>query len=361
MGGAVTLTGLFLTGQITSARVPAAAIFGTCGQGLRAGGDVKERGVLVGRIESIQRIENGRCRVNLSLFPQSIEQIPANVGAQIRAKTVFGEKWVELLYPEDPDDDRIAADDVIEATIDPLEVETILNVALPLLDAIDPEYLAGALEALATGFVGHEEAAIRGIESGSDAVRVANENTRLFNKGVDQLAESAAVFADVDEDLVASIERLDVLNDFTTENAALIRSNLDKVPELLRELSVLFETRFVDFTQIANQGASVVNILAARTDDLDRLLHVLPIFNSGWIRNLDYTCRQRSTSDVHAQGEPIPGRCWRVHNLIAPSRGAYAPGEEPGPDAPLDYDALGVESPTELERLLFAPAAEGST
>ena len=354
------MTGLFLTGQITSARVPTAALFGTCGQGLRAGGDVKERGVLVGRIESIQRIENGKCRVNMSLFPASIEQIPANVGAQIRAKTVFGEKWVELLYPEDPDDDRIAANDIIEDTIDPLEVETILNVALPLLDAIDPEYLAGALEALATGFVGHEDAVIRGIESGSEAVRVANENTRLFNKGVDQLAEAAAVFDRVDEDLVASMERLNVLNDFTTENASLIRSNLQKAPALLRELSTLFETRLVDFTRIAVQGASVVNILAARTDDLDRLLQVLPVFNASWVRNLDYTCRQRSTSDVHSPGDRIPGRCWRVHNLIAPSQGAYAPGEEPDPDTPLDYRSLGFDSPTELERLLFAPAAEGS-
>ncbi|MDQ4065594.1 MAG: MCE family protein [Actinomycetota bacterium] len=356
----MTLTGLFLTGQITSARVPAAAVFGTCGQGLRAGGDVKERGVLVGRIESIERLDDGRCRVNVSLFPESIEQIPANIGAQIRAKTVFGEKWVEFLYPEDPSDDTIAANDVIEETIDPLEVETILNVALPLLDAIDPEYLAGALEALATGFVGHEDAAIRGIESGSEAVRVANENTRLFNKGVDQLAEAAAVFDRVDEDLIGSMERLDVLNDFTTENAALINENLEKAPALLRELSTLFETRFVDFTRIANSGASVVNVLAARTDDLDRLLHVLPIFNAGWIRNLDYTCTQRSTSDVRSPGERIPGRCWRVHNLIAPSRGAYAPGEEPDPGTTLDYRSLGFDSPTELERLLFAPAAEVS-
>lgn len=354
----MTLTGLFLTGQITAARVPAAAVFGTCGQGLREGGDVKERGVLVGRIEAIRRLENGQCRVDMALFPDAIDQIPANVGAQIRAKTVFGEKWVELLYPSAPSDDRIAANDVIKETIDPLEVETILNVALPLLDAIDPEYLAGALEALATGFVGHEDAAIRGIESGSEAVRVANENTRLFNKGVDQLAEAAAVFDRVDEDLVASMDRLDVLNDFTTENAALIRSNLEKAPALLRELSILFETRFVDFTTIVDQGATVVGVLAARADDLDRLLHVLPIFNAGWIRNLDYQCTQRSTSDTRSPGERIPGRCWRVHNLIAPSRGAYAPGEEPDPDAPLDYQSLGFASPNELERLLFAPAAE---
>ena len=102
VAGAVVMTALFLTGQIRSARVPAAAIFGTCGQGLRVGGDVKERGVLVGRIDKIARLDDGRCRVDVALLPSSIEQIPANVGAQVRAKTIFGEKWVELLYPDDP-------------------------------------------------------------------------------------------------------------------------------------------------------------------------------------------------------------------------------------------------------------------
>ncbi|HEV3471616.1 MAG TPA: MCE family protein [Actinomycetota bacterium] len=361
MAGGVVLTGMFLTGQIRSARVPAAAVFGTCGQGLRVGGDVKERGVLVGRIDGIERLDDGRCRVELALFPTSIEQIPANVGAQVRAKTIFGEKWVELLYPEDPADERLAADDVIEETIDPLEVETILNVALPLLDAIDPEYLAGALEALASGFTGHEGAAIRGIEAGSEAVRVANENTALFKKGVDQLAESAEVFNRVDEDLLASLRRLDELNNFTTENSQLIAENLEKAPALLRELSVLFETRIVDLTRVVDSGATVVGVLAARASDIDRLLEVLPVFNSSWIRNLDHTCTQRSTSDVRSQGERVPGRCWRVHNLLSQSQGEYAPGEEPNPDAALDYSRLGFEAPSQLERVLFAPAAEERT
>lgn len=361
LAGAVVLTGLFLTGQIRSARVPAAAVFGTCGQGLRVGGDVKERGVLVGRIDKIARLDDGRCRVDVALFPASIEQIPRNVGAQVRAKTIFGEKWVELLYPDDPVEERLVADQVIEETIDPLEVETILNVALPLLDAIDPEYLAGALEALASGFIGHEPAAIRGIEAGTEAVRVANENTALFKKGVNQLADSAEVFNQIDEDLLASLRRLDELNNFTTENSQLIAENLEKAPALLRELSVLFETRFFDLTRIVDRGATVVGVLAARTSDLDRLLEVLPVFNSAWIRNLDHTCTQRSTSDVRSQGERVPGRCWRVHNLLSPSQGEYAPGEEPNPNGPLDYSGLGFDEPTQLQRVLFAPAARGAT
>src|SRR3712207_328979 len=131
MAGATALTGLTLTGDLFANSANAFAEFENCGQGLREGGDVKLRGVLVGRIGPISRKDaTGHCRVALKLFPEEVKQVPSNSGAQIRAKTVFGEKWVEILYPEAPQG-TIAAGDVIplDRTIDPLEVETILNTA----------------------------------------------------------------------------------------------------------------------------------------------------------------------------------------------------------------------------------------
>jgi phospholipid/cholesterol/gamma-HCH transport system substrate-binding protein len=351
---------MFLTGSIKAAAQPATAVFGNCGQGLHEGGDVKTRGVLIGRIETITRLDNGDCEIELSLFPASVEQIPSNVAAQVRAKTIFGEKWVELLYPQDPASDSIEPGAVISETIDPLEIETILNVALPILDAIDPEHLAGALEALAGGFVGHEDAAIRGIQSGTEAVAVANENRALFKKGLNQLAESSEVFNEVDEDLLAALDNLDKLGRFTAQNSDLIAENLRRTPTLLRELSELFETRFVDLTRIVDRGATVIGILASRTDDLERLLTELPKFNSNWIRNLSHQCRYRQAPSEPGKniGDPVPGRCWRVHNILSSSQGAYAPGQGPGPNqsSATSFEALGIANPSNLDRILFAPA-----
>lgn len=350
--GAVALTGMMLTGAIKGKVVNTTAVFDNCGQGLRVGGDVKLRGVLVGRLESIQLLD-GDCHVGMDLFPESIDQIPGNVGAEVRAKTVFGEKWVELTFPDDPEEARIAAGDTIEKenTLDPLEVETILNVALPLLDAIDPEHLAGALEALAEGFVGHEDAAIAGIEAGIEALRPFNDNEGRLEDGIDQLASSAEVFAEVDDDLLDALDNLDDVNRFAVENEALIEENFVKAPELLQELSTLFDSHFNDFTRIVDRGATVIGVLAARADDLDRLLNVLPKFNSGWIRNLDHQCRYRQATDEpgKAKGDPVPGRCWRVHNLISHSRGAYAPGQEPRPGGNRNSEPGGLEQ-------LFTPA-----
>jgi virulence factor Mce-like protein len=351
-GGMVAGTGMMLTGAIKSDVVTTTAIFDICGQGIREGGDVKLRGVLVGRIADIRLLDSD-CHISLDLFPEQVDQIPENVGAQIRAKTVFGEKWVELLFPDDPADARIAQGDEIakDQTIDPLEVETILNVALPLLDAINPENLAGALEALAGGFVGHEEAAIKGIKDGIAALKPFNENRKNLESGIDQLAASAEVLSDVDDDLLEALANLDDLNRFTVANEALIEKNFQKAPELLGSLSNLFDTHFVDFTRIVDRGATVIGVLAARSNDLDRLLEALPKFNSGWIRNLDHNCRYRQATDEPGKsvGDRVPGRCWRVHNIISHSRGPYAPGEEPRPN----NDS--APAPANLRGVLFAP------
>ena len=370
MAGAVGATWLMLTGAIHGKEVIAYADFRVCGQGLRTNGDVKERGVLVGTIGDIEVNRSGDgnvCRVEMQLKPDAVSQIPANVGAQIRAKTFFGEKWLELLYPENPSDEHIAAGQVIgiDETIDPLEVETILNTGLPVLQAIDPERLSGALTALTEGFIGNEDDVIRGILRGNDALTPLNRRKALLEKGIRQLAESGEILDRVSPDLLTAMSNLNRLNAFTIENQALLAENLQKAPELLREVSDLFLAQFGNLTKIVDRGATVIGLLAARVDDLDRLLTELPKFNAKWIRNLNHTCRfrQQSTEPGKSQGDVVPGRCWRVHNLVVESRGAYAPGEEPRPrkrkkkdvDA-ADYAAIGIPDATALDRLLYAPA-----
>lgn len=364
MAGAVALTGLMLTGRLFQNSADAFAEFENCGQGLRVGGDVKLRGVLVGSIGALERVDEGDCRVRMDLFHESVDQIPANAGAEIRAKTVFGEKWVELVYPDDPETARIAAGDVIpkERTLDPLEVETILNTGLPLLEAVDPENLAAALEALAEGFSGQEDEAVAAIREGIRALEPLNDDKALLAEGIEQLKASSEVLDDVDEDLLEALDNLDSVNEFTVANAALIDENLNRAPLLLDELSVLFETRFGDLTKLVDRGATVIGIISSRTSDLEKLLEVLPQFNSRWIRNLTPTCTYRqTTTEPGAQvGDRVPGRCWRVHNIISHSQGAYGPGDEQRPNprtaTAADFERLGLDPTSDLGRLLYSPA-----
>jgi hypothetical protein len=158
------------------------------------------------------------------------------------------------------------------------------------------------------------------------------------------------------------MDNLDAVNEFTIENQALIAENLDRAPLLLDELSGLFETRFGDLTKLVDRGATVIGIISARTDDLEKLLRVLPQFNQKWIRNLAPPCpfRQATTEPGAEVGDRVPGRCWRVHNIISHSQGAYGPDEEPKPRTATaaDYEKLGLEDPSDLAKLLYSPALD---
>src|SRR5688572_5474021 len=97
--GAVAVTGRFLAGGFQGG-VRVSAVFSSkgVGQQLPIGGDVKVRGVLVGRIAGMELADDGTAVVELRL-DQDVE-LSRDSAAEIRSKTIFGQKWVELIPPE---------------------------------------------------------------------------------------------------------------------------------------------------------------------------------------------------------------------------------------------------------------------
>jgi len=97
--------------------------------------------------------------------------IPADVTARLLPKTLFGEKFVSLVPPENATDAgkaRIAAGDVIpeDRSQSAREVEQVLNDLLPLLQAVKPQQLATTLGALSQSLSG------RGAELGRTLVQL---------------------------------------------------------------------------------------------------------------------------------------------------------------------------------------------
>ncbi len=86
---ALYLGGAFLPGYEVTAH------FARAGQLLRSGSDVKLRGVLVGSVSTIEvERRTGKARIGLRLFEE--HEVPENVEAAVRAKTLFGEKYIDV-------------------------------------------------------------------------------------------------------------------------------------------------------------------------------------------------------------------------------------------------------------------------
>jgi len=72
------------------------------------------RGVQIGRVGQVTGAQD-HVSLKLEIDPDQLKFIPANVGAHIRAGTLFSGKFVELVYPSDPSPQRLAAGAVIRS------------------------------------------------------------------------------------------------------------------------------------------------------------------------------------------------------------------------------------------------------
>ena len=95
--------------------------------------------------------------LKLEIYPDQIKHIPANVEAQIRATTVFGAKFVDLVYPSDPSAQRLEAGQVLQSRNVATEVNTVFENLVGVLDQIDTAKLNSVLSALAEGVRGKGE------------------------------------------------------------------------------------------------------------------------------------------------------------------------------------------------------------
>src|SRR3954453_11905757 len=122
---------------------------------LLPGSDVKTRGVIVGSVDTITSDGNG-ATLRLRLNPAKAETLPANVTVRMLPKTLFGEKYVDLVLPAQPAATHLSAGTVIaeDQTKATLEIDQALNDLLPLLRTVPPVELNHALTGIATALEG---------------------------------------------------------------------------------------------------------------------------------------------------------------------------------------------------------------
>ena len=111
--GLITLSIALFSGKI-SRSVPVVLTSDRAGLVMYTGARVKMRGVEVGHVATINAKQGGPgVRLQLDIDRDQIKYIPANVGAQIKATTAFGTKYVDLIYPDDPSPKRLTSGQVL--------------------------------------------------------------------------------------------------------------------------------------------------------------------------------------------------------------------------------------------------------
>ena len=193
------------------------------GNQLSTGGDVKARGLVVGRIDEVSTDGDG-AKIKLALEPDAAEMIPSDTRARLLPKTLFGEKFVSLEFEDISPSEPLSDGDVITQDRSALarETEETLNNLLPLLQTLRPAQLSTTLNALSTALRG------RGDQIGENLVLV-DSYLKEFNPEIPTLGENFRGVADFADNLEAA--RPDILA--LLDNLSAINRNLvDQEQEL---------------------------------------------------------------------------------------------------------------------------------
>lgn len=120
--------------------------------------DVKFRGVRVGEIRGMERSADGTVRLEVSLDNGAAGNVPSDVQARILPKTLFGERFVDLVSGSEGAD-PIAAGSVVQqdASVRTVALQQVFDDLYPVLTAVNPADLNRALAAVATAVRGRGE------------------------------------------------------------------------------------------------------------------------------------------------------------------------------------------------------------
>jgi phospholipid/cholesterol/gamma-HCH transport system substrate-binding protein len=187
-------------------------------------GDVRLNGVLVGQVREISQ-DGKEAEIKVALEPDAAKEIPENVEVQILPTTLFGQKYLSLIRPDDPSAEAIANDAVIPSSRVETNVELsrILTDLFPLLRSVRPADLNMTLNALATALEG------RGGQLGETLDQLDGYLTEI-DDALPTLREDLVALADVaDTYELAAPDLVDMLGNVTVTGQTVLdeREQLD--------------------------------------------------------------------------------------------------------------------------------------
>jgi phospholipid/cholesterol/gamma-HCH transport system substrate-binding protein len=194
------------------------------------GAKVTFNGVQIGRVASISEVQqDGRpaAKFILDVYPRYVKLIPANVDANIKATTVFGQKYVSLTSPKNPTPQRITPRDVIDARSVTTEINTLFQTITSIAQKVDPVKVNLTLSAAAQALNGLGDKFGQALINGNAVLDDVNPQMPQIRHDILQLAALGDIYANAAPDL------LDFLNNAVTTARTLHRQQKELDQALL--------------------------------------------------------------------------------------------------------------------------------
>lgn len=189
-------------GKLTP-KTPLTLVSDRAGLVMDPGSKVTYNGVEIGRVSTISAINRDgqqMAKLNLEIQPRFINLIPSNVNAEIKASTVFGNKYVAFTSPKDPTKARISSSDVIDVSHVTTEFNTLFETLTSISEKVDPVKLNLTLSAAAESLNGLGTKFGQSILAGNAILDDINPQMPQIRSNIRQLANLADVYAKASPD-----------------------------------------------------------------------------------------------------------------------------------------------------------------
>jgi phospholipid/cholesterol/gamma-HCH transport system substrate-binding protein len=245
------------------------------GMQLGRGADVKVRGVVIGDVREITA-DGAGASLRLALDPAMTPGIPATVTARLVPKTLFGEKYVDLVAPSPAGaaspalkSGAVIGQDHSQTAV---ELERILDRTLPLLQAIAPDKLATVLGALSYALEG------RGERTGKDLVALDTILTELnaemptISNDVRQLAKVLDTYDGAANDVLSILRDVTVTANTVTDQRAQLAGLLADTTDVAGTARTFLDRHDDRLIQLGQVTRPVLDLLAAYSPEYPCLL-----------------------------------------------------------------------------------------
>ncbi|MCV6975200.1 MCE family protein [Mycobacterium bourgelatii] len=248
-----TLAVTLFRGDLTDT-VPVTVISQRAGLVMNADAKVKMRGVSVGKVESIEPLPNGRAAIHLAIYPSQLQYIPADVHVNIASSTVFGAKSVELVAPDNPSAQRLRAGQTLTGEHVMVEINTVFQQLVEVLNQIDPAKLNESLGALAQAFSGRGAKLGQSLSDLDSFLANLEPSLPALRHDLTVLPEVSNAYADAAPDLVRVV------------------SNANRISQTLVDEQSNLDALLISAIGLADIGNDV---LSANREPLTNVLHLL--------------------------------------------------------------------------------------
>jgi len=324
----------------------------TIGNQLQEASDVKIRGVLVGSVRSVSADADG-ARIELAIDPEHLGDIPADVSARLLPKTLFGERFVSLVPPEQPSGRALAEGDVIgqDRSENAIELQRVVDDLLPLLQAVAPQDLSYTLGAVADALRGRGDRLGENLASLGSYVGEVTTVLPQLQADISRIADVADTYDSAADDLLAVLDNLSVTSSTLVDQSEQLRRTFTVV-DPSAATATDFLTRNEDaLISLAESSRPVLGLLAEYSPEYPCLLDGLARY------------KPLITEAFGGDGDPALNLAITVQ---FPPRNPYQPGDQPayidrsGPDCQGldDIDAI-IAAAQQGEYYCPTPPADG--